>query len=90
MARIEDNTVFAAFKNENFTSSTFNDLVNQGVFNPVVTSTTGFDPTSAAQAFANVEQYDIPVANIIVNAQQQKDLRLWTHRNYDPVELVAA
>jgi hypothetical protein len=86
MAKLEDTTVFSAFANQNFISGTsFEDLVNQGVFNALVTGTVGLTPEVAAQAFAAVEQYDIPVANIIVNAQQQRDLRLWTHRNYDPV-----
>jgi len=74
--------VFAAFQNANLNVT---DLVNNGVINPITTSGTGLDPATAAAAFANVEQYDIPVTNIILNAQQQRDLRLWTHRNYDPV-----
>jgi len=32
----------------------------------------------------------IPVANVIIHAQQQKDLRQWTNRNFDPVNNVAA
>lgn len=79
---LEDDKVFAAFKNQNLS---FTDPVNNGVINALVTGNTGLTPDVAAQAFAAVEQFDIPVANIIVNAQQQRDLRLWTNRNYDPV-----
>lgn len=82
LAKLEDDKVFAAVKTANLNVS---DLVNNGVVNPVATSTNGLSPETAAEAFANVEQYDIPVTNIIVNAQQQRDLRLWTHRNFDPV-----
>jgi hypothetical protein len=86
MARLEDTQIFTAFKNQSFTSGvSFQDLTNQGVFNALVTGTNGLSPEVAAQAFAAVEQFDIPVANVIVNAQQQRDLRLWSHRNYDPV-----
>lgn len=83
---LEDDKVFAAFKNQNLS---FTDPVNNGVINALVTGNTGLTPDVAAQAFAAVEQFDIPVANIIVNAQQQRDLRLWTNRNYDPVNIAA-
>jgi hypothetical protein len=72
MARLEDLKVFAAFQNQNLS---FTDPVNNGVINPVVTGNYGLSPEVAAQAFASVEQYDIPIANILVNAQQQRDLR---------------
>jgi len=92
MAKIEDDKVFLAFQNPTLAASPqVNNLVNQstpgnpGQLNPIVSNGSGLDPATAAQAFANVEQYDIPVANVIINAQQQKDLRLWTHRNFDPV-----
>lgn len=82
MAGLEDDKIFSAFKNSGISVP---DAVNNGVINPIVTGSKGLSPEVAAQAFAAVEQYDIPVANIIVNAQQQRDLRLWSHRNYDPV-----
>lgn len=82
MAGLEDDKIFAAFKNQNLSVP---DLVNNNVINALVTGSKGLSPEVAAQAFASVEQYDIPVANILVNAQQQRDLRLWSHRNYDPV-----
>ena len=86
MAKLEDDKVFAAFGNANINVP---DLVNNGVINPIVTNTAnsgaGLSPVVAAQAFAEVEQYDIPVTNIVLHANQQQDLRLWTNRNYDPV-----
>lgn len=74
--------MFAAFKNGNLNAS---DLVNNGAINAITTSTNGLSPETAGAAMALVEQYDIPVANIVVNANQQRDLRLWTNRNFDPV-----
>jgi len=82
LAKLEDTKVFAAFKTANLNVS---DAVNNGVVNPVVTSSIGLDPQTAANCFANVEQYDIPVANVIVHAQQQRDLRMWAKRDFDPV-----
>ena len=82
MAGLEDDKIFAAFKNSGIS---VNDAVNNGAVNSIVTGSRGLSPEVAAEAFAAVEQFDIPVANIIVNAQQQRDLRLWSHRNYDPV-----
>ncbi len=82
IARLEDTKVFSAFKNANISVP---DGVNNGVVNSLGTYTTGFSPNAAAESFAKVEQYDIPVTNIIINANQNKDLRLWTNRNYDPV-----
>lgn len=83
LAKLEDDKVFQAFYNQDLS---YTDSVNaiNGI-NPVVTSTNGLDITTAAAAFAEVEQYDIPVANIVINAQQQKDLRQWTNRNFDPI-----
>lgn len=82
MAKLEDDKVFAAFKNGNLSG---NDLVNAGQINAVTTSSTGLTPEALGEGFAKVEQFDIPVANVIVNAAQQRDLRLWTNRNYDPI-----
>ncbi len=82
MAALEDVKIFSAFKNANLNP---NDRVNNGAKNPIVTSTNGLDPDTASASFAAVEQYDIPVANVIVHANQQRDLRLWTNRNFDPV-----
>lgn len=82
MAALEDVKVFAAFGNANIA---VNDQVNAGAINPVATGTNGLDPDTASLAFSYVEAYDIPVANVIINAAQQRDLRLWTHRNFDPV-----
>ena len=82
MAKLEDDKVFAAFGNANINVP---DLVNNGVINAIETGSTGLSPEVAAAAFADVEQYDIPVTNIVLHAQQQRDLRLWTNRNFDPV-----
>jgi intein-encoded DNA endonuclease-like protein len=82
MAALEDEKIFAAVKAGNIS---VNDEVNKGAVNPVTTATGGLSPESLADAWAEVEQYDIPVTNVIVHAKQQRDLRLWTHRNFDPV-----
>jgi len=82
MARLEDQKVFAAFKTANIVAT---DPVNNGVVNPLQTGASGLTPEISASCFGLVEQYDIPVANIIVHATQQQDLRLWTHKNFDPV-----
>jgi hypothetical protein len=86
LAKIEDDKVFLAFQNSTISAdSNLTNLVNAGQINAPIVSTVGLDPTTAAQSFAAVEQYDIPIANIIINANQQQDLRLRTNRNYDPV-----
>lgn len=82
MAKLEDDNGFLAIRNSNLTGS---DIVNAGDVNPAVTSTAGLDLGSLADGFALVSQYDIPVANVVLHALQTRDIRVWTHRQFDPV-----
>jgi hypothetical protein len=87
MAKLEDDNGFLAIRNSNLTGS---DIVNAGDVNPAVTSTAGLDLGSLADGFALVSQYDIPVANVVLHALQTRDIRVWTHRQFDPVNKIAA
>lgn len=82
MAKAEDDNFFASIRNANLSGS---DIVNAGQVNPVVTSATGLTLGTLADGFALVSQFDIPVANVVLHAQQTRDIRVWTNRQFDPI-----
>lgn len=82
MAKLEDDNGFAAIRNANLVG---NDIVNANQVNAAVTSTAGLSLGALADGFALVQQWDIPVANVVLHALQTRDIRVWTNRQFDPV-----
>jgi len=82
MAELEDSKIFTAIH--------FSSLAASSGPNPLTTNASGGYPSGLcrgmlADAFSYPEAYDAPIANVILHARQYRDLREWTHQQWDPV-----
>lgn len=73
MAELEDEKFLSAV---HFSSLTATDRNTQ------VSATAGLTRQKLAEAFALVERYDMPIANIIMHAQELRDIRSWTNKDF--------
>lgn len=76
MAEIEDSKVFTAIHYASLTATERN---------AQTAATSGLNRGSLATAFSLIEQYDAPVANVLLHAKQYRDIREWTTQQFDPV-----
>lgn len=76
MAEQEDTEVLASLEFAATRSTTAN---------PAVTGYPDVSREALADAFANIENNDVPVANIIMNARDYRDIRTWEGTDFDPV-----
>lgn len=78
LAEKEDEKVFSAIHYASLSSTDRNSLT---------TGSNGLQRGKLATMFSYVEQYDAPVANVLMHAAQLRDIRNWTSEEFDPVTL---
>ena len=81
MAESEDTKVLSAISTATTTATGRN---------TTVTSSGGLTRATLAALFAEIEQHDAPVANIIMHPINYKDIRGWAKDEFDPVSNIAA
>jgi hypothetical protein len=76
MAEVEDSQSFSVFSFAALRTTSRN---------PEVTSYSDVSRESLSEAYANVESNDAPPANVVMHAQQYRDIRNWDGTDFDPV-----
>lgn len=76
MAEVEDTEVLSALR-FGATAATSR--------NPVVDTFSDVSREALSEAFANIEAQDAPVANVIMNPRDYRDIRTWDGNDFDPV-----
>jgi hypothetical protein len=83
MAEQEDVEVLTALGAGTDTSAALTS--SDTVFPVTVVTGTEVTRTNMAQLFAELEQYDANVENVIMHAKDYRDIRAWTGTDFDPV-----
>jgi hypothetical protein len=76
LAELEDEKIFTAL---HYSSLSATDR------NPLTSGASGLSRGLLATAFSHIEDYDAPVANVLMRAKQYRDIREWTTEQFDPV-----